>query len=301
MSAVVVLLYVGCFPPRIDSVYAGMETGKVGLGNGNFNYYYLFERSERNYTLVILIDGSGYTSVLGLIDGDYVTKEGLPSLLHEDLPREFDLLVPEKPNVTPGQDHSQDPAVLGYYSLDTRSAGCVASVELVLSQRQYFNVVLLGFSEGGMVAPFVYTKMSSASSISHVALASSGGYSQYERLRVLWSDNPGKLEELERYKAEIEANPLSTEDYWMGHTFLRWSGFLNYAPIMDLMTIQLPILLIHGSHDKSVPVESSRSAFDSLREAGRDDVEYIETDEGHDTMTNGLDDISDWIEETSVL
>lgn len=52
---------------------------------------------------------------------------------------------------------------------------------------------------------------------------------------------------------------------------------------------------MHGSADRSVPVESSRSAYQTLLDGGRTDVRYIETTDDHQGIFSAIGPMVDWI------
>lgn len=52
------------------------------------------------------------------------------------------------------------------------------------------------------------------------------------------------------------------------------------SPAYSVDEDTVPFLIIHGNHDKEVPVEMARNLADALAEAGRDYV-FAEVDAGH--------------------
>jgi alpha-beta hydrolase superfamily lysophospholipase len=143
--------------------------------------------------------------------------------------------------------------------------------------------ILFGASEGGDVAAEVAVR---EPRITHlVLLGSGGGWSQADELRELVRRKPGAYgistsEKLEAALVEIRRTPDS-DTLWLGHPHRRWSSFMFDAPIDDLLALRIPILLLHGSADSNVPVESARAARDAFAKAGKHNLtyrEYADTD-----------------------
>jgi pimeloyl-ACP methyl ester carboxylesterase len=152
-----------------------------------------------------------------------------------------------------------------------------------LSRHAYRRVVLLGHSEGAAIVGRVYRTLRNRAAVTHLVVASNGGLSQRAQLEVLAGSNAplapafrARLREVEQKAREVARDPLSVERWWLGWPFRRWSGFLDYRPLDDLLAVEIPILCVHGTEDTSSPVESSRLLAAELAKAGRGNLVFEE-------------------------
>jgi dipeptidyl aminopeptidase/acylaminoacyl peptidase len=196
--------------------------------------------------------------------------------------------VPEKVNVTIGGDHEGDEAMLRRYSLDDRVESAVAVIDRFLDETTYETVFIYGGSEGGVILPKVYNSLENKDRITKLVISGAGGLRQYEEFKILQQrdDLPDTLkrgcEQVDSVIDEIRADPDSIEKQYFGHAYRRWSGFLDYVPLDDLVSIDIPILLIHGAQDVSSPVETARIVVSEFDELGKTNLTYHEYEEmGH--------------------
>ena len=140
------------------------------------------------------------------------------------------------------------------------------------------RVVLLGASEGGDVAASIAVRREPVSHL--ILLAVGGGWSQERELRHLLTagvpiDKVETIEDFDRKLSEIRAAPDSSVR-WAGLAYRRWSSYLWDSPLGDLLTLDIPIFVAHGTHDRSVPVESARAMVEAFAERGKKNVSYQE-------------------------
>jgi pimeloyl-ACP methyl ester carboxylesterase len=139
-------------------------------------------------------------------------------------------------------------------------------------------IILIGTSEGGDIASAAAVQ---EHRITHLILiGSGGGMSQADELKLLITrqglDKYAKDEaELNNKYEEIRQNPNS-DTLWLGHTFWRWSSYLWSPPVDDLIKLRIPIFLVHGSADESVPVESARKVSEAFKTVGKTNLRYVE-------------------------
>jgi pimeloyl-ACP methyl ester carboxylesterase len=139
-------------------------------------------------------------------------------------------------------------------------------------------VILVGASEGGDVASAIAAR---EPRISHLVLVGcGGGWSQAEELARELERTGAVLgitsrRELEDRFGAIRSRPDSLES-WAGHPYRRWSSFLWSPPMDDLLQVQAPILAVHGSEDRNVPVGSARALRDAFWARGRGNLTYLE-------------------------
>lgn len=138
-------------------------------------------------------------------------------------------------------------------------------------------ILLAGGSEGATVAGCVAVD---EPRVTQLLILAGGGWSQARELRQLVLDprhplGAMKPEELELGIAKIRKEP-DTFDAWLGHPHHRWSSFLWHSPLDDLVRLDIPIFVAHGTEDTSAPIESARAIRDGFLERGKTNLTYVE-------------------------
>jgi pimeloyl-ACP methyl ester carboxylesterase len=168
-----------------------------------------------------------------------------------------------------------------FWQYDTRQrrvADQVAVMDAYLADSDGIPVLLVGVSQGGVVAADI---ASIDSRVTHLLMmASGGGWTQAEELAFFVEREPGTLgmssiAELNAKFDEIRAEPDSGE-LWAGHPFRMWSSYLWFRPMDGLTSLSIPMFLAHGTADAAVPVESARALRDELARLGRTNLRYVE-------------------------
>jgi pimeloyl-ACP methyl ester carboxylesterase len=139
-------------------------------------------------------------------------------------------------------------------------------------------VVLLGASEGGDVAAAVAARCPRVTHV--ILLGSGGGWTQEEEFRHFIRTRGQCLdlkseEDLDARVADIRAHP-DADLRWAGHPYLRWSTYMFSRPADELLRVECPILVVHGTADDSVPVESARALRDAFIRAGKTNLTLAE-------------------------
>ncbi len=127
------------------------------------------------------------------------------------------------------------------------------------------KVVVMGYSEGSQVAPHVAVLNKK---VTHVVLFSGNGINQLydfiiqERLRagrgeISHEEAQINIDELMSTFSNIFKHPLSTDSFWAGHTYLRWSSFCNTDPMDYMLQLKIPIYLAMGTADENTQVLST--------------------------------------------
>lgn len=296
------LLVSGC------SAYKNMKTHTIKQGADFIKYYTFKDGAEKKENLLIYIDGSGYSSVLGIKEkGSWQMVTFAYELQSRPL-SEFDLLVPEKKNMKPGKSYENDLKIIKDYSLEQRVQTAKTAIADYLGGNTYQRVFLVGFSEGGYLLPRLYLSLKEDFAISGLAILAVGGLSQYEMFKILKDkDLPFPagyktgLDRIEEAAKDIKENPDSISRSYLGHVYKMWSSFMFYRPLDDLVQIDIPILMIHGSTDIMAPVESSRLVADEFASLGKSNLCYIEYEgKGHDLgedFERVVRDLENWFNE----
>lgn len=285
--------------------YDHLSKHSITQGNDFTNYYVFKEGNNNKDSLIIFIGGSGYSSVLGLKEYGIWKTITLAYDLQNKLLSDFDILVPEKKNIKMGKKHENERRVLENYTLEQRVSTASLVIDEYLENNEYEEVVLLGFSEGGYILPRIYLNLKSRKKISGLAVLSAGGLSQYNSLKTLnekdYSYPEGyknELKRLEEVVEDIKQNPDTIDKRYLGLPYKRWSSFMFYRPLDDLLKIDIPIFMGQGEMDMMSAVDSARSVKEEFVKMNKENLTYIEyKDKGHGF--NGefetiIKDIEDW-------
>jgi alpha-beta hydrolase superfamily lysophospholipase len=215
-------------------------------------------------------------------------------------------LTMDKINMTTGRDHTDDPEVLRYDTLENRVQGVVEVVDAVLQANTYEEVFIYGVSEGALITPLVVSRIDH--NVSGIIVQGVGTYSQLEGFKILgdsglampegWKDAYQNVDETIEM---IDADPDSIDNIYMGLPYLRWATYGKYDPSDDFLHIDIPILLVHGCLDISDPVEGARALEELFQENQKNNFTYIEyADMAHgpenaEQAEQFYSDIMDWI------
>lgn len=232
--------------------------------------------------LAVWMQGSGYHSLF-LKRGEKVSAGPL-SLVSEALGEDIQVVAVEKRGVPFGLVGSggAGEAPEEYHrfaTLDDRADDVLLLLRaLGDSGRLSPRLLAIGHSEGADVAARVAAR---SEKVSHLAFLAGGGASQLFDFHIAIRKSEGTPEEKEaeidllwREWAEVKSDPSSTTRMFMGHAFRRWSSYLAHPPLESLLASRAHLLIVHGSEDRSVPIESADLAAVELDRAGRP-FEYL--------------------------
>ena len=130
------------------------------------------------------------------------------------------------------------------------------------------NIVLVGVSEGALVATMVAGQ---SSEITHLAIIGSGGYSMRKSLTTL-SQKRSISFDVEAGWKKIDSDPRSIKNNWYGNPYRWWSDVMDIDPLPQLLKLNIPILVGMGENDESVPVESALFLKSKFKEAGKNNL-----------------------------
>ncbi|WP_165390897.1 alpha/beta hydrolase family protein [Pseudoduganella lutea] len=123
------------------------------------------------------------------------------------------------------------------------------------------TLALVGFSEGGHVAPIV---AADSPKVGWLALGGIGGMRQADGFLVFADRgvapyaNPSSRALLEKQFAEIAADPGSLDKSFFGHPYAYWSSHLFHDPLPYFAKLDVPVVVAMGEKDESEPIESGR-------------------------------------------
>jgi pimeloyl-ACP methyl ester carboxylesterase len=122
--------------------------------------------------------------------------------------------------------------------------------------------MLVGYSEGGLAAPFVARD---APGFTHLLVAASGAMPGDELVHQMGVQLSG-AQKANRRIAAIEAAPRALDRFVWDDTYAYLGSLMRLQPLSAYADLDLPIYMLHGADDQDVPpraAEMARSAFDA--------------------------------------
>lgn len=124
------------------------------------------------------------------------------------------------------------------------------------------KVIAMGISEGGRLVPRLAAENDS---ITHLVCVISGGLNQFyssiinRRIdaatgKITHHEAQAEIESLFEIYKEIYNDPHNTDKWYYGHPYKRWASFCNDIPLEHLVKLDIPILFLNGSADRSTPI-----------------------------------------------
>ena len=254
------------------------------VGNGFFKYRakrpdgseaVLYANRERldegpRKPAIIVATGSGCGSVFRRLENGKISQ-GLPGFFVRAAGERYTILVMEKRGVQHLAGGGGDALKCSqeYHRHATRPLRVAELLLLVGSARDWESVdatrvVLFGHSEGTDVVSGAAARAGDI--ITHVGFFAGGGPTQMFDFVLMFREKlkgqpPEVVEKqvaalMEMFR-DVFRNPTSTEKMLFGHPYSRWAGFFKYAPVEDLLKVNVPLFVAHGSEDQSVPISSA--------------------------------------------
>ena len=249
--------------------YPGMEIYRYPQNR----FVYSFPNDEYD-TLIIVLEGGGWHSALGVMQDNFWKVTGITSMLLPELRGVYAFLVPEKLKRQPGPDYYEDMEDRANYTAENLVAGYTESINKFLADHDFSSIVLIGFSEGALLLPFVYEKMDGKDKVTAMVSMGFGGLSMYESYGILSSTRsfypPDWIEffadVLATFNPEKSDYPDSYEEDYFGLTYRYHKSFMHIRPFDYYKNIDIPILFIHGDDDDVIPWESTFYLQENLPE-----------------------------------
>ena len=144
------------------------------------------------------------------------------------------------------------------------------------------KIVAMGMSEGGLLV----TRLASEDSrITHLVSVISTGLNQFfssiinKRIdaatgKLTHEEAQREVESLFTVYKDIYENPESTDQWYYGHPYRRWGSFCNFIPVDHLVKLDIPILLINGTADRSSPILQSDYIMLEFIRRGKSNLTY---------------------------
>lgn len=232
--------------------------GTIQIDGQQRRYYRLHDTGFDKKTVpIVLLGGSGCREF----------GPRIPSFF-EPYPAPVDVYFLEKAGVEKGDDGSRCSAAYRRQDFLARRVGdtlAFIGTEPHLKSLGTRKLAILGFSEGGMIAPIVATR---SDRIGWLATAGSGGLPQSEEFLIFHARGVAPYatlftrEQLLQTFAAIKAEPDSVDKEFFGHSYRYWSSHLFHDPRSAYAQLDIPVVAAMGENDDSVPIESGHSLRD---------------------------------------
>lgn len=129
---------------------------------------------------------------------------------------------------------------------------------------------VLGVSEGGDFAALL---AQDNPQVRRLAVIGSGGLPWRAVGKIL--DARAGDDAFARTFAEITSAPLSTVKTALGYPYRYWSSIVDFDPAAVYLSLKIPILVVFGEADQSVPLESARFLEARFQEAGKENFQLL--------------------------
>lgn len=185
-----------------------------------------------------------------------------------------------------GPDFRCSDAFKKYYSIDERAMDHLRAIQYLRRHAPWWNGQLLiwGYSDGGRIGTRVAAY--SPETVRVVLGGFGGGVPMAREFEDFHICNPTKLTDradcLSKVRAQFDTmrlNPTSAQT-WNGdsNTYKAWASRIDAVEAHLLIDLSVPLLLIHGTEDKSVPISSARALAKELAAPGGPQFEYREVE-----------------------
>ncbi|WP_236663000.1 alpha/beta hydrolase family protein [Aeromonas hydrophila] len=264
-----------------------ITTRTASRDDGSPVSYYLVQHSHGAETLLLILQGSDCNSVLNIdsIFSDY--KNVWP---------EADVLLVEKYGINRKLKYSTDPArkdcPAQYLEKDSpaqRVADIKAVLDIIRKDRQYKTFILLGGSEGAVIANLVTADVDYIDA----TIAFNGGgrwfIDDVSHSIAAEHKNPAAARKnIDGFKgfAEHVLNSKPFELEVSGHGYHWWQQMLSLDQLDTFKKVKSPLLIIQGGRDTSVSPQKTDEMMQRLKELGKSNIEYRR----YEALDHGLKD-----------
>ena len=215
--------------------------------------------------LIILMEGSGWDSVLGVNKKNKWQSTHMGAQFLQVLGNEYTFLILEKLNRQPGMVYSENMEDRANYYAENLIKCYNESINGYLAEHHFSSIILIGVSEGAILLPIIYEKINDKDNITAMVSMCYGGLSYYDSIELLHTTRSGfpsdwtkmHLEILNIFNPQNKVFLNSFEDDFYDLTYRWWNSFGHITPLDFYKNINIPILFIHGKTDYIVPVEST--------------------------------------------
>jgi pimeloyl-ACP methyl ester carboxylesterase len=256
-------------------------------------YYRLYDtEAPAGSPAIVLVSGSGCN--------DY---SGRFAKYFKNYPASLDLYFLEKPHIAKGDSGEPGTCSEAYNRADTLGRRVADTLEFIaqeprLQVARERSLAILGFSEGGQVAPMVAAR---SRKIGWLAVIGAGGMKQAEGFLAFADRGVAPYADFTRKRLEAEfaaiaAEPDSLSKEFFGHPYAYWSSHLFQDPLAEYAQLDMPIVVAMGEQDDAEPVESGRLLQRYFAQRPAKDFQFIEyRNAGHGLKAGDKSHIEDFI------
>lgn len=249
--------------------------------------YYLVPHSYDTDTLLLILQGSDCNSVLKI---DSILTD------YKNVWPEADVLLIEKYGINRKLKYSTDPArkdcPAQYLEKDSpaqRVADIKAVLDTVRKDGQYKTFILLGGSEGAVIANLVTADVDYIDA----TIAFNGGGRWFiddvsHSIAVKHKNPEEARKEIDDFRGFAE-HVLNNEPFELdvsGHGYHWWQQMLSIDQLDALKKVKSPLLIIQGGRDTSVSPQKTDEMMQHLNELGKSNIEYRR----YEALDHGLKD-----------
>ena len=267
--------------------------------------YYLVQHAHGADTLLLILQGSDCNSVLKI---ESILTE------YENVWPEADVLLIEKYGINRKLKYSSDPArkdcPAQYLEKDSpaqRVADIKAVLGIVRKDGQYKKLILLGGSEGAVIANLVSADIDSIDA----TIAFNGGGRWFiddvsHSIAVKHKNPEEARKEIDDFKGFAE-HVLNNEPFELdvsGHGYHWWQQMLSIDQLDTLKKVKSPLLIVQGGMDTSVSPQKTDELVQRLKELGKNNIEYrryealdhgFKDSDGENQRNEVVSDMNSWL------
>ena len=267
--------------------------------------YYLVQHAHGADTLLLILQGSDCNSVLKI---ESILTE------YENVWPEADVLLIEKYGINRKLKYSSDPArkdcPAQYLEKDSpaqRVADIKAVLDTVRKDGQYKRFILLGGSEGAVIANLVTADVDYIDA----TIAFNGGGRWFiddvsHSIAVKHKNPEEARKEIDDFKgfAEHVLNNKPFELDVSGHGYHWWQQMLSIDQLDILKKVKSPLLIVQGGMDTSVSPQKTDELVQRLKELGKNNIEYrryealdhgFKDSDGENQRNEVVSDMNSWL------
>ncbi|MDX7872099.1 alpha/beta hydrolase [Aeromonas caviae] len=237
--------------------------------------YYLVQHAHGADRLLLILQGSDCNSVLKI---ESILTE------YKNVWPEADVLLIEKYGINRKLKYSRDPArkdcPAQYLEKDNpaqRVADIKTVLDIVRKDGQYKKLILLGGSEGAVIANLVSADVDYIDA----TIAFNGGGRWFiddvsHSIEVKHKKPAAARKEVDDFKGFTE-HVLHSKPFELdvsGHGYHWWQQVLSIDQLDTLKKVKSPLLIIQGGRDTSVSPQKTDEMMQRLEELGKSNIEY---------------------------
>jgi dienelactone hydrolase len=273
------------------------DEAKLTIDGQQRRYYHLHDEvSDAALPIIVLIDGSGCSDFAARLPGFF-----------EKYPTGLDLYFLEKPGIVKGASGAGDvsKACTPEYERADYAQKRVSDTLAFLDQEPQLrahgshSLALVGFSEGGKIAPLVAHASERAGWLVTVgagAMRQGDGFLVFADRGVAPYAKPYSRALLLQEFAAIAKDPDNLEREFFGHSYKYWSSHLFDDPLPVWASLDIHMVTAMGSKDENEPIEAGRRLRDYFAAHPEKDFQFIEYAGGaHNLKVGDKNNLQDFV------